>query len=161
MKQRSRIELDEQVRIIKESLPNYTIDPNIKELLKFFKKNFNEDIVQIGDKLIYDFNTLFTMSPSIKKKFKNDPIQPITITYKRADILFYTYDKLPELGEVYTMYDSDWSKYLYPIELKLSVLFEKKLYLKEKDPEEWYVETNAFSIKNKYTKLINDIEFND
>ena len=94
MKQKSRTELDKQVRIIKESLPGYTVDPNIKELMKFFKKTFNEDIVQIGDKLIYDFNALFEMSPSVKKKFNNDPIQPITITYKRADILFFTFDKL-------------------------------------------------------------------
>lgn len=159
MKKINRTELDKKVKTIKESFSDYIIDPNIKELLKFFKKSFNEDIIQIGDKLIYDFNALFVMSPSVKKKFKNDPIQPITITYKRADILFFTFDKLSELGEEYTMYDSDWSQFLYPTELKLSVLFDKKSYLKEKDPEEWYVETNVFSINDKYTKLINDINF--
>ena len=153
-------ELDEQLKILKEKFStNIMTDGTIYDLRKYFKDKFNENIVQVGDKLTFNFHSLCYTSPKWKKKFKNDPIQPITVTYKRADIIFYTYDKHPEFGEEYIMWESDLAKWLYPTELKLSVLFDKKSYLKEKDPEEWYIETNLFSINDKYTKLINDINF--
>ena len=101
------------------------------------------------------------MSPKIKKQFNNDPIQPITITYKRLDIIFFTYDKHPELGENYTTWGADWMKWLYPTEVKQSVLWANKTYLKEKNPNEYYIQVNSYDLKNKYGKLIKDIDFND
>ena len=62
------IERDNQVKVIKDVVGK--IDPNLKELQKFFKNNFNQGIIKIGDHAIYDLNTIFYTSPQIKKKFK-------------------------------------------------------------------------------------------
>lgn len=151
------IERDNQVKVIKDVVGK--IDPNLKELQKFFKNNFNQGIIKIGDHAIYDLNTIFYTSPQIKKKFKDDPIQPITITYIRLDVIFFIWDKHPEFGEEYTMYSADWSKYLYLKEIKLSELWKNKEYLNEKDYDEWYIQTKSAEFDTKYTNIINDIKY--
>ena len=151
------IERDNQVKVIKDVAGK--IDPNLKELQKFFKNNFNQGIIKIGDHAIYDLNTIFYTSPQIKKKFKDDPIQPITITYIRLDVIFFTWDKHPEFGEEYTMYSADWSKYLYLKEIKLSEIWKNKEYLNEKDYDEWYIQTKSVEFDTKYTNIIDDIKY--
>lgn len=161
-KVKSKSELDNKLKELKKAFEGpATINGSIGDLKKWFKDKFNEDIVQIGDKLIYDLNALFYMSPMIHKEFNDDPIQPITITYKRLDIIFFTYDKHPEWGEKYTMYDSDWSKWLYPKEIKQSILWKHKEYLREKDPNEYYLQVNLFDINSDLVNYIKDIDFSD
>ena len=151
------IERDNQVKVIKDVVGK--IDPNVKELQKFFKNNFNQGIIKIGDHAIYDLNTIFYTSAQIKKKFKDDPIQPITITYIRLDVIFFTWDNHPEFAEEYTMYRAAWSKYLYLKEIKLSELWKNKEYLNEKDYDEWYIQTKSAEFDTKYTNIIDDIKY--
>ncbi len=158
---KTKAQLDKQIEELRNAFGNLLYASNIEELQKFFKNYFNKDIIQVGDHLIYDFTTLFNMSPKVRKQFNNDPIQSITVTYKRLDLIFFTYDKHPDLGENYITWDSDWMKYLYPIEVKQSVLWANKAYLKEKNPDEYYIQVNSFDLNNKYGKLIKDIDFSD
>lgn len=158
---KTRLQLDNQIENLKQTFGDLLFASNIKDIRKFFKDNFNEEIIQIGDKLVFDLTPIFNMSSKLKKEYNNDPIQPITITYKRLDIIFFTYDKLPEKGEQYITWDADWMKFLYPTKVKQSVLWAKKSSLKEKDPNEYYVQVNSFDFNNKYTTLIKDIDFSD
>ena len=111
----SKEELDKKLESIKEMVG--TMSPDLAELQRFFKDKFNPDIIKAGDKAIYDLRGVFNISPEIRKKFKKDPIQPITITYIRSGVIFFTYDKLPKNPEEWTTYDADASKWLYPKEL--------------------------------------------
>ena len=158
---KTKAQLDAQIEGLKNTFGNLLYASNMKDLQKFFKDKFNRNIVQVGDKLVFDFHSLFGVSPKTRKQFKDDPIQPITVTYKRLDIIFFTYDKRPDLGENYIMWDADWMKWLYPYEVKQSVLFANKAYLKDKNPNEYYIQVNSFEFDNKYTTLIKDIDFSD
>lgn len=158
---KTKAQLDAQIEGLKNTFGNLLFVNNMEDLQKFFKDKFNRDIVQVGDKLVFYFKSLFGISPKFKKQFNNDHIQPITVTYLRLDIIFFTYDKHPEMGEQYIMWDGDWMKWLYPIEVKQSVLFANKAYLKNKDPNEYYLQVNSFGFNNKLTKLIKDIDFSD
>ena len=161
MKIKSKEQLDTQIKLLKQTFGDLLQASNLSDIQKFFKDNFNEDIVQAGDKLIYDFAALFNIVPEMRRKFNGDNIQPITITYKRLDIIFFTYDKHPELGEQYITLTSDWMKWLFPVEVKQSILWAKKASLREKNPNEYYIQVNSFEINNKYTKLIKDIDFSE
>ena len=119
---KTRQQLDNQIENLKQAFGDLLFASNIQDIRKFFKDSFNEEIIKVGDKLVFDLTPIFNISPKIKKEYKNDPIQPITITYKRLDIIFFTYDKLPEKGEQYIMWDADWMKFLYPTVVKQSVL---------------------------------------
>lgn len=134
-------------------------DSNLKEIQKIFKDKFNPNIIKVGDKATFYLKAVFNISPDVKRRFKNDPIQPITITYIRKDVIFFTWDKHPEFDEEYTMYDADWSKMLYPKEIKLSELWKNKEYLKNKDYNEWYIETHVMKFDSKFTKIIDDINY--
>lgn len=159
---KSKAELDKKLEMFTRIFSDNILSKgNIADLREWFKENFNEDIVQVGDKLTFDFHALFNIVPDIRKKFKNKPIQPITVTYKRADIIFYTYDNLPELGEEYIMWSSDWTRWLYPNEIKQSVLWKHKESLKEKNPNEYYLQVNLFNIDDKFVNYIKDIDFSD
>lgn len=158
---KTKAQLDNQIELLKKTFGDLMFASDIASIRKFFKDNFNEDIIQIGDKLVFDFTALFGMSPKIKKTFKDDPVQPITVTYKRLDLIFYTYDKHHEMGEQYIVRDADWTQHLYPTEVKQSVLWAKKASLKDRDRDEYYVQVNSFELKSKYTKLIKDIDFSD
>lgn len=149
-------DLDSKVQYIKSI--QSPVDTNVKELMEFFKDKFNYNIVKVGDHATYDFNALFRIAPGTRKRFKNDPVQPITVTYIRKDVIFFTWDKHPEFGEEYTMYEADWSKWLYPREIKLSELWKNKEYLREKDYDEWYVQTRSLEFTSKYTKIVDDLD---
>ena len=157
---KTKEELDYKLQELKDAFGDHALtNGSIGDLRKWFKNYFNTSIVKVGDKLTFDFSGLFRMAPAIKKKFNDDPIQPITVTYLRADIIFYTYDKHPELGEVYIMWDADWTKYLYPQEIKQSELWKNKEYLFHKNPDEYYLQVNLFDIDSKYVNYIKNIDF--
>ena len=157
---KTKAELDNKLQELKNMFgENALSNGSIADLRKWFKNYFNKDIVKVGDKLTFDFSGLFKMVPETKKKFNDDPIQPITVTYLRADIIFYTYDKHPELGEVYIMWDADWTKYLYPNEIKQSELWKNKEYLFHENPDEYYLQVNLFDIDSKYVNYIKNIDF--
>ena len=153
---KSKEELDKKVKDIQEFFGEQPAD--LMSLQKFFKDKFNPDIIKVGSKAIYDLHFLFNISSEIRKKFKKDPIQPITVTYIRSGVIFFTYDKHPEYPEEWTLYDADASKWLYLSEIKLSELWKNKEFLKEKDFNEWYIQVHSFKVDEKFTKLINDIE---
>ena len=157
---KTKAELDNKLQELKNMFgENALSNGSIADLRKWFKNYFNKDIVKVRDKLTFDFSGLFKMVPETKKKFNDDPIQPITVTYLRADIIFYTYDKHPEFGELYIMWDVDWTKYLYPQEIKQSELWKNKEYLFHKNPDEYYLQVNLFDIDSKYVNYIKDIDF--
>ena len=157
---KTKAELDNKLQELRKSFGEHAVtNGSIDDLRKWFKKYFNTGIVKVGDKLTYDFSTLFRMVPASQKKLKGDPIQPITVTYLRADIIFYTYDKHPEFGELYMMWDSDYAKYLYPQEIKQSELWKNKEYLFHENPDEYYLQVNLFDIDSKYVNYIKDIDF--
>lgn len=157
---KNHIELDNKVNELRKYLNFEPVDPNLGAIKNFFKDRFNPDIVHVGDKATFIFQTLFRMSSKLRKEFNNDPVQPITITYRRLDLIFYTYDKHPEKGEQYLDFNSDWTKYIYLSEIKMSELWLGKKYLLEQDPDEYYVQVNLFQLKdNKFTKYIKDIDF--
>ena len=130
---------------------------DLASLQNFFKKYFNEDIVKVGSKGSFNFRVLFQLNSDYKKLFRNKPIQPITVTYIRCDIIFYTYDLHPEMGEQYITFGSDWAKWFYLNEIKQSELWKNKQYLLEKNPNEYYVQVGSFEVEEKFTKLIKDI----
>jgi hypothetical protein len=159
---KTRKELDNQIAELKKTFGNSTLSMgSVGDLKEWFKDNFNKDIIKVGDKLTYNFDFLFHRVPKYRKKFNGDPIQPITITYLRCDIIFFTYDKHPEFGENYIMWDDGWMRWLYPTEVKQSVLWKAKEYLKEKNPNEYYIQVNLFDIDDKYVNYIKDIDFSN
>jgi hypothetical protein len=159
---KTKAELDLQIDNLRKYFNcNVLTDGNIADLQKWFKNKFNRKIINVGDKLVFDFHVLFNMNADYREQFKNDYIQPITVTYLRLDVIFFTYDKHPEFGEKYTVWDADWMKWLYPTEIKQSVLWKHKKYLRKKDPNEYYIEVNLFDIDSKFVKYIKDIDFSD
>ena len=86
---KTKAQLDAQIEGLRNAFGNLLFASNMEDLQKFFKDKFNREIIQVGDKLVYDLNSLFAMSPKMREQFNNDPIQPITVTYKRLDIIFY------------------------------------------------------------------------
>lgn len=156
----SKSELDKKLNELRKMFgENSLSEGSIADLKKKFKDNFNKDIIKIGYKLTYDFNTLFNNVPSLKKNFNGDPIQPITVTYLRCDIIFFIYDNHPELGENYITFDDSWMKWLYPNEIKQSELWKHKEYLLFDNPNEYYLQVNLFDIKSTFVKYIKDIDF--
>ena len=88
MKLKTKEQLDNQIELLKKTFGDLLQSSNLQELQDFFKDNFNEEIVQVGDKMIFDFTALFNIVPEMRKKFKGDKIQPISVTYKRLDLIF-------------------------------------------------------------------------
>lgn len=161
MIKKSKVELDNKLNELRKVFKEPTINSNIADLRDWFKDNFNTDIIKVGSKLTYDFTTLFNITSEYRSKFNGDPIQPITVTYLRCDIIFFIYDKHPEFGENYTMWDADWMRWLYPVEIKQSILWKNKEYLRKKDPNEYYLQINLINIDSKLCNYIRDIDFSD
>lgn len=157
MTQEEKEELNKSLIELRNFFGKDISNGSISDLEKFFKTHFNRNIIQVGDKLTFDFNTLFFIAPEMREEFKNDPIQPITVTYLRSDIIFYTYDK-NQKEEHYIIWGSDWMKWLYPKEIKQSVLFKRKKHLLKKNPGEYYLQVNLFDISNEYVNYIKDIK---
>ena len=143
-------ELDKQVKELKKVFGKQThIECSLDNLINFFKKSYNKDLFKKGDKCWLNLKTLCNSNPEYKKIFGTDYIQPITITYKRCDLIFYKFDNHPEIEERYLADTSQWAKWLYPT--KLSKYTAQKLKIKkliDKDPDELYVQLNLIDFDN-------------
>ena len=123
-------ELNKKLEELRSCFGALTVKPTLGDLMAFFKESFNKDIVKVGDRLIFDFTQLFFMGGNkgeLYKRFKGEPIQPITVTYIRGSVIFYTYDSEKNGNEEYMDYNSDWNKYLYLTTIKQSELFKNKV----------------------------------
>lgn len=147
---KSKEELDNKVKELKTHFKESTnIECSLDSLMKFFKKSYNKQLFKKGDKCWLNLKTLCKTSPEYKKIFGNDYIQPITITYKRCDLIFYKFDNYPEIKERYFSEDSHWAKWLYPSELSKKEVQKLKIKkLIDKDPDELYVQLNTIGFDN-------------
>lgn len=147
---KSKKELDKQIKELKKHFGEQThIECSLYNLMNFFKKSYNKQLFKKGDKCWLNLKSLCKTSQEYKKIFGNDYIQPITITYKRCDLIFYKFDKHPEIEERYFSDESHWAKWLYPS--KLSKYQAQKLKIKkliDKDPDELYVQLNTINFDN-------------
>ena len=155
-------ELNKKLEELRSCLGALTVKPTLGDLMAFFKESFNKDIVKVGDRLVFDFTQLFFMTGNkgeLYKRFKGKPIQPITVTYIRGSVIFYTYDSEKDGKEEYMDYNSDCNKYLLLTSIKQSELFKNKMFLKEKDFDEFYLQVNFFEINDERFKYIRDLNY--
>lgn len=105
----------------------HEIEPSIRELMFFFKSNY-VDIVQPGRKCLVNLRRLKKYSEEDRERFKDD-WQPITVTYRRLNIVFFTWDNYPQYGEEYFVIDENnfMTRYTYPQHIILSELYSKKI----------------------------------
>jgi len=143
-------ELDNKVKELKEAFGEQTyIECSLDNLKNFFKKSYNKDLFKKGDICWLNLKTLCNTNPEYKKIFGTNYIQPIKITYKRCDLIFYKYINYPDIEERYFSDESHWAKWLYPS--KLSKYQAQKLKIKKlinKDPDELYVQLNLINFDN-------------
>jgi hypothetical protein len=97
-----------------------------------------------------------------KKLFDNEPWQPIIITYKRQDVIFFKWMNYPSYAEEYFMEDSTsvWTKNVYASVIKYSDIFKKKIQrLKKKKPSELEVQMGILTINdmNEQIEVIKDV----
>lgn len=145
-------ELNEKIKDLKESF-DPILKPSMNDMQKWFKKEYN-DIFYEGRKCLINLRTFFNgPNGSLwRKRFNNEPIQPVTITYRRCDLVFFTYDKYPTYKEEYFIHDgnSTWTRNFYPREIKASELFKNKMYLLKENPNELYLQVNVLTIGDLY-----------
>lgn len=161
-KRKTKEELNKKLEELRSCFGALTVKPTLGDLMAFFKESFNKDIVKVGDRLIFDFTQLFFMAGNkgeLYKRFKGKPIQPITVTYIRGSVIFYTYDSEKDGKEEYIDYNSNCNKYLYLTSIKQSELFKNKLFLKEKDFDEFYLQVNFLEINDERCKYIRDLNY--
>jgi len=161
-KRKTKEELDKKLEELRSCFGALTVKPTLGDLMAFFKESFNRDIVKVGDRLIFDFTQLFFMAGNkceLYKRFKGEPIQSITVTYIRCSVIFYTYDSEKDGKEEYMDYNSNWNKYLFLTIVRQSELFKNKMFLKEKDFDEWYLQTNFLEINDEHCKYIRDLNY--
>lgn len=158
-------ELNEKISQLKESF-NPVLKPSMNSMQEWFKDKYN-DIFYENRKCLINLKTFFNgpNGSSWKKRFDNNPIQPVTVTYRRCDLVFFTYDNYPKYKEEYFVHDgnSNWSKNFYPREIKASEMFKNKMYLIEDNPDELYLQANVISIDdlNGIIKYENDLTYSE
>ena len=59
---KTRLQLNNQIENLKQTFGDLLFASNIKDIRKFFKDNFNEEIIQVGDKLVFDLTAIFNIS---------------------------------------------------------------------------------------------------
>ncbi len=165
-------ELDNKVKELSDHFKNgRKISPNIKEIMNFFKDKYNTKIFSKGRLCWIDLDFFFNNSENKKewrKRFDNNSIQPIKITYKRKDVIFFKWLNYPKYEEEWFVEDKSslniWPKIIYPQEIRYSELFYKKIKtLKKKDPDELYIQVNVLELDN-FNGLINiekDVKYED
>ena len=94
------------------------------------------------------------------KSFDN-PLEPVTITYKRQDVVFYKFDNYPQYGEHYII-ESDngaFNRNLYIKELRLSEAFKNKIKkLKDTNLNELMLQVSIVEFNTHgITEVINDL----
>ena len=147
---KSKETLDNKVKELKEAFGDQTyIECSLDSLKNFFKKSYNKNLFKKGDICWLNLKVMCNMNPEYKKIFKTNYIQPVKITYKRCDLIFYKYINYPDIEERYFSDESQWAKWLYPSEL--SKYEAQKLKIKkliDKDPDELYVQLNTIDFNN-------------
>jgi len=153
-------ELDKKLAEIHEAIGGKaTVDVSYGDLEKFFKKSFNDEMFAVGRKVIIDLSMQMKWASNKawwRKRFKNNPYQPVTITYRRLDLIFYTYDNFPEYEEEYISTNGDNTNKFYIADVKVSEIFKGKEYLKETKPNEWYLQTHLVDFKGVPGVIITD-----
>lgn len=143
--------LDKKLKEIYDSVGGrVNVSVSYGDLRDFFKKSFNDSIFAVGKKAVVDlsFQMKFASNKSWwQKRFKNNPYQPVTITYRRLDLIFYTYDNFPNYEEEYMSTESKFTKQFYLADVKFSEIFKKKEHLKKTNPDEWYLQTHLINFK--------------
>ena len=158
-------DIQKQIQNIKNAFGNACIiNPSMEELHKWFKKDyvspFKKDIRCYLD-LRFFFK--FDKTRDWKKLFDNNPWQPIIITYKRQDVIFFKWENYPKYKEEYFMEEaanSIWCNNIYPSIIKYSDIFKKKIqHLKNKNPRELAVQMGILEINdmNGQIEIIKDV----
>lgn len=165
---KSKEELDNQVENLKKYFGNARyLNLNIAEIKNNFKEYFNEDILKLRTKWFIDLSIFFKSADGNKwrKRFNNERFQPITITYKRCDLIFFTWDNYLEYGEDYFVISTknNWCKNIYPYEIKKSELFKLKFdHLREiGELEELYIQMRIIDFNNFDNRInvIDDLDY--
>lgn len=161
MEQKIKEELDKKVEELKKHFgKSRFVELNLANQLKFFKKDFNDKIFSKGKQCFFDLTPMFR-NKTFAKRFDNNPIQPITITYKRCDLIFFKWNNYPKYEEEYfaKSINGPYSMVCYPFEVKKSELLGKKIkhLIEKKDFEELYIQKRVIDFEN-YKGLINIID---
>lgn len=138
----------------------HIIKPSIHNLIHFFKDRY-VDVLLEGRKCIVDLETARKSSHEYREKFKED-IQQITIVYRRLNVVFFTWDAYPQYGEEYFIIDGStlWCKYIYPKQILLSEIFEKKIISLKDNQEELRLQISLIEFDNfdGRIEIDNDLE---
>lgn len=162
---RNKEELKTKVKELRKVFGgNHIIVPSIDGLIEGLGKDY-VDLFKKGTKAVVDislFKKVASNSDEWKKRFKDD-WQPITITYRRQDAVFFTWDNYPKYKEEYMIIGAadSWNKRTYLREIKLSEVFSKKIKrLVDKNFDELVLQLslNEFDNVNGHVTIINDIE---
>lgn len=143
---------------------NHIIVPSISGLMDGLRKDY-VDLFKKGTKCVVDmqfFKKYASNKDELKKKFEDD-WQPITITYRRQDVMFFTWDNYPNYKEEYMIVGSSdaWNKKTYLREIKLSEIFSKKIKrLVDKNFNELVLQMSLveFDDVKGHVNITNDIE---
>jgi len=151
-------EIKNQIESIRKAFDNFKLKPSMSNLIDYFGKDYT-DVFKKGTKAYIDLDMFFEYDKTRnwKKLFDNNPWQPITITYRRLDIIFFTWDNYPKYKEEYFMEGTNtaWSKIVYPKEIKYSDLFAKKIKkLLKKDPDELEIQMGVLEIDDMNGEII-------
>lgn len=158
-------ELREQAKAIREAFGgNHVITPSIIGLIEGMRKDFNDPFKK-GVKCVVDLSFFKKHSSNAsewKKRFEDD-WQPITITYRRQDVMFFTWDNYPKYKEEYIIVGASdaWNKKIYLKDIKLSQIFAKKIKrLVDSNFNELVLQLslNEFDTVKGHVNIINDIE---
>ena len=157
-------DIQKQIQGLKETFGSaLIIEPTMDELQKWFKKDYVSPFKK-GIKYYLDLRLFFKFDKTRqwKKLFDNNHWQPITITYKRQDVIFFKWDNYPKYPEEYFMEElanSVWRKSIYPAVIKYSDIFKKKMQRLKNNQRELAVQIGILTIKdmNGQIEIIKDI----
>lgn len=157
-------DIQKQIQGLKETFGSeLIIEPTMNELQKWFKKDYVSPFKK-GIKCYLDLRLFFKFDKTRqwKKLFGNNTWQPITITYKRQDVIFFKWDNYPKYPEEYFMEESTnsvWRKSIYPAVIKYSDIFKKKIQRLKNNQRELAVQIGILTIKdmNGQIEIIKDI----
>lgn len=138
----------------------HIIKPSIYNLMHFFKDKYVDVLIE-GRKYIVDLETARKSSHEYRERFKED-VQEITIVYRRLNIVFFTWDAYPQYSEEYFIIDEStlWVKYVYPKQILLSEIFEKKIISLQNNQDELKLQVSLIEFDNfgGRIKIDNDLE---
>ena len=146
-------DIQKQIQGLKETFGSaLIIEPTMDELQKWFKKDYVSPFKK-GIKCYLDLRLFFKFDKTRqwKKLFGNNTWQPITITYKRQDVIFFKWYNYPKYPEEYFMEESAnsvWRKSIYPAVIKYSDIFKKKIQRLKNNQRELAVQIGILTIKD-------------